>query len=445
MRETSSGDGRRRMTNRGRGPMPGEYDWEQMPGEYNWGPAPGGDDWGSTAGADDWSQEPPALADDWRQAPRGWTQGPARGNRGPVPGPRGGGPGPARGSGGTRAGGYERGPQHGVGGARPMTGRGGGPQGGGYGPGSPRGGYPRGPRGAGYDTGPMPVEYDTGPMPAGYDSGPMPAAFDSGPMPAASDSGQVTAGFSRPPRTSGYERGPGAAGGGRGRTAAPAGRGLRTAGGPPAAGRARGPARSGKGGKGNAKTGALIITVVSLAAAFFVIFVLGYDMTAQGRSKSEQAAFLAPVTNLGSLASQYQSIAQTANNQLIPNMNSYNANERSNLTAARSALLGQVATGRTFDDNLSNWVTDWQQNYAAAQKVKAEASFPVSVPYPSSVAATAQALIRADQAREGILVEQSQATTLRQMQSLNAQQQAAGAAIQAQDTLLRKALHLPPA
>ena len=301
-----------------------------------------------------------------------------------------------------------------------------------------------------YDTGPMPTGYDSGPMPAAFDSGPMPAAFDSGPMPAASDSGQVTAGFSRVPRTSGYERGPGAAGGGRGRTAAAAGRGVRTADGPrtaggPAAGRARGPARSGKGGKGNAKTGALIITVVSLAAAIFVIFVLGYDMTSHGRSNSEQAAFLAPVTNLGSLASQYQSIAQTANNQLIPNMNSYNANERSNLTAARSALLGQVATGRTFDDNLSNWVTDWQQNYAAAQKVKTEASFPVSVPYPSSVAATAQALIRADQAREGILVEQSQATTLRQMQSLNAQQQAAGAAIQAQDTLLRKALHLPPA
>lgn len=132
----------------------------------------------------------------------------------------------------------------------------------------------------------------------------------------------------------------------------------------------------------------------------------------RNRSKGEEAALLAPVTHLNALASQYETMAAAANKQLAADNNAFTASENGNLAAAKTALLAEVAVARNFDNTMANWLTDWKQTYAAAKTAQNQASFPVSIPYPSSVAAIAQAMIQADQAREAVLVHQAFAVSL---------------------------------
>jgi len=192
-----------------------------------------------------------------------------------------------------------------------------------------------------------------------------------------------------------------------------------------------------------ARAGGSIITAASLAAAFCITFVITYGANTGNRSSGGQAAQLAPVTHLNTLAAKYKTIAAAANQQLAVDASNFAASENGNLAAAKAALLAEVAASRSFDDSLAKWLAEWKQTYAAAKNAQRQAPFPVSIPYPASVAATGQALIQADQAREAVLVQEASSMSLGQLQSFKGQDQTAGSALANQVAALRTVLRLP--
>jgi len=177
-------------------------------------------------------------------------------------------------------------------------------------------------------------------------------------------------------------------------------------------------------------------------AALVVILVLA-TYSGSGNSAAEPAALQAPVSHLTTLASQYETMAAAANKQLAADNNNFTASENGNLAAAKSALLAEVTVARSFDSTLASWLSDWKQTYAAAQAAQAQAPSTTTIPYPSSVATAAQAMIQADQAREAVLVRQASSVSLGQLQSFNGQDRTTGAAVETQVATLRKALKLP--
>jgi hypothetical protein len=211
-------------------------------------------------------------------------------------------------------------------------------------------------------------------------------------------------------------------------------------------------ARAGAGGKrSSARTGAIIITAASVLAAVLVFVILNFDAGAGARQRAQDAAIMGPVTGLGRLARRYAAIAAPVNQQLATEMGYYYASQGSDLAAARSALRAEVTTERSFDASLATWLAAWKSDYAAAKALQtnglADLDEPViiSIPYSSSVAGTASALLTADRASESLITRQAQAGTLLGMRSLNGAHQTAGRAVGAQAALLRKELRLPPA
>jgi hypothetical protein len=186
-------------------------------------------------------------------------------------------------------------------------------------------------------------------------------------------------------------------------------------------------------------------------AAILVIVILNFDAGASARQRAQDAAVMAPVTDLGTLAHQYTAIAAPIDKQLAAEIGNYNANENSNLGAARSALRAEVTTERSFDAGLTAWLASWEKDYAAAKALQvngvADPDEPViiTISYPSSVAATVKKLLQADAASESLITRQARAGTLFGMQSFNSRHQAANTAVSAQASLLRKELRLPPA
>jgi len=67
-----------------------------------------------------------------------------------------------------------------------------------------------------------------------------------------------------------------------------------------------------------------------------------------------------------------------------------------------------------------------------------------AIKFPAAIEAIARDVIQANQARGRVIARQARAKTLARMQALNAQHQAANAAVEAQVKRLRQALHLPP-
>lgn len=189
----------------------------------------------------------------------------------------------------------------------------------------------------------------------------------------------------------------------------------------------------------------------SLLAVVLVIAILTFDAGAGSRQRSEDAKVMEPVTDLSTLAGQYAAFAAPVNQNLGTDINSYNASEFSSPAAARSALRAEVTTERSFDASLTTWLAAWTKDYAAAKTLQANAesnpdeSVTVTIPYLPAVAAAAQALLTADQASESLITRQAQAGTLPGMRSFNGAHQSASTAVEAQATLLRKDLHLPPA
>jgi hypothetical protein len=182
-----------------------------------------------------------------------------------------------------------------------------------------------------------------------------------------------------------------------------------------------------------------------------VIVILNFDAGAGARQKSQDAAVMAPVTELDTLASGYSGFAALDNQQLATAMGSYNASENSNLAAARSALQSEVATEQSFGASLTSWLAVWKSDYAAAKALQAggvadpDEPVIINIPYSSSVAKTAQALLTANQASELVITQQAQAGTLAGMRSFNNAHQLADTAVGTQATLLRQELKLPPA
>lgn len=160
---------------------------------------------------------------------------------------------------------------------------------------------------------------------------------------------------------------------------------------------------------------------------------------------------MAPVTDLGTLARQYETIAAPVNKQLSAEISSYNASENRNLPAARAALQAEVKTERSFDASLTTWLASWEKDYAAAKALQVngvadpDEVVNITIPYPPSVTATVRQLLQADAASEALITRQARAGTLFGMQSFNGRHQAANAAVGAQVALLRKDLNLPPA
>jgi hypothetical protein len=194
-----------------------------------------------------------------------------------------------------------------------------------------------------------------------------------------------------------------------------------------------------------AKAWGNLISVAALTAAFCVAFVITLGATSANHAKSSGANATAPVTQLTSLAEQYNSIAAAADQRLAAEINNVAASENRNLPAAKSALLAEVATSRSFDSKLAGWLANWKRTYAAAQAAQQQVSFSLNIRYPSSVAATGQSLIQADELREDVLVREASSVSLGQLRSLSGQDQTAGSALASQVAALRMALQLPSA
>jgi hypothetical protein len=119
-------------------------------------------------------------------------------------------------------------------------------------------------------------------------------------------------------------------------------------------------------------------------------------------------------------ARSYLAIANPSDKQLDVEEDAYADDERDNLAAAKAELRAQVATERLFDTDLAR------------------------IKFPAAVEATAQALIRANEARFRVTLRQARAKTLTRLRALDSARKAGDAAVEAQAVLIRKELHLPP-
>jgi hypothetical protein len=123
---------------------------------------------------------------------------------------------------------------------------------------------------------------------------------------------------------------------------------------------------------------------------------------------------------LAAAARSYLAIANPSDKQLDVEEDAYADDERDNLAAAKAELRAQVATERQFDAELA------------------------AIKFPASVEATAQALIRANEARFRVTLRQARAKTLARLRALDSARKAGDAAVEVQAELIRKELHLPP-
>jgi hypothetical protein len=168
--------------------------------------------------------------------------------------------------------------------------------------------------------------------------------------------------------------------------------------------------------------GIALLVAASLLAGVLLILALMYAANFDGwRNVPKAPADAATSTDaqLAALGRSYLAIANPANQQLNNDVNAFTTNERSNLTAARANLRGEVVTATLFDRQLA------------------------AIKFPAAIEAIARDVIQANQARGLVITRQARAKTLARMQALNAQHQAADAAVEAQVKRLRQALHLP--
>ena len=164
---------------------------------------------------------------------------------------------------------------------------------------------------------------------------------------------------------------------------------------------------------GHQIAGGFLIGAASLAAAVAVIVSLYSWINPPGQLPP-------PASHPITLASRYLAIAVPACRQLATEENSFAASERDNLAAAKSDLMAQVATIRSFDKRLA------------------------AIAFPAAVTAAVHALILAGHSRANLITRQARSASLKRLRSFDRRDHAANAAIAAQANLLRKALHAPP-
>jgi hypothetical protein len=206
------------------------------------------------------------------------------------------------------------------------------------------------------------------------------------------------------------------------------------------------------------KVGRAILLLVAFLSAFLVIAGLIY---AAGTSKRHTAAIAVagcepalfisglPCTTEQLIASQYQTIVTPVTSQLNTETAAYAANERHDLAAAEAALTSEVATEQAFDNSLAAMAFTPQNLHTADVMIQNATSNSANVPLASALftpqmTVVANALIQANQAFAKLLAEQARSSSLTQLRSFNHRVKVARAAVQAEMTLILKAIHTPP-
>jgi len=170
------------------------------------------------------------------------------------------------------------------------------------------------------------------------------------------------------------------------------------------------------------RAGPVIMAIAPIVAGALVvagIWFLGFRNRPQAPSPDPTPPSPAAV-QLAAAARSYQTLADASDKQLDVEEDAYADDEHDDLAAAKAELRAQVATERLFDTDLA--------------KIK----------FPASVEATAQALIRANEARFRVTLRQARARTLTRLQALDSARKLGDAAVEVQAELIRKELHLPP-
>jgi hypothetical protein len=211
-------------------------------------------------------------------------------------------------------------------------------------------------------------------------------------------------------------------------------------------------------GEAQARVGGILLMGISFLAACLVLTGLIY---ATGTSARHNAAVLAadcepslfmsglPCTTQQMVIGQYQAILNPATKQLTADTAAYQANEKRHLVAAEAALIAEVATEKALDSSLSAMAFTPQNRARAVALVTTASSTgnqnvpPAAITFTPQMTVVADALIQADQALTKLTTEQARSTSLTQLQSFNPRAEAAGAAVQTQMELLRKALATP--
>lgn len=139
--------------------------------------------------------------------------------------------------------------------------------------------------------------------------------------------------------------------------------------------------------------------------------------TGQGTAPATSGASSSSVR---AAAADYLAIAKPANHRLDEETGAYAKDVHRNLAAAKSDLLAEAATELWFDQHLTK------------------------IPLRPSIAATARAMIRANQHRILLTEQQAGSMTLAQMASFTRRHKAADAAVEAQSRIIRSQLGLPP-
>ncbi|HEX9030417.1 MAG TPA: hypothetical protein VF834_01145 [Streptosporangiaceae bacterium] len=124
--------------------------------------------------------------------------------------------------------------------------------------------------------------------------------------------------------------------------------------------------------------------------------------------------------SIKTLAASYLAIARPANHRLDVEVGRYDRSRRASLVVARAALRSEAVTEATFDRQL------------------------LTIRFPPRIAATARALVRANEYRIALTERQARSSSLAGLASLTASHKAADAAVEVQVRIIRAELGLPP-
>jgi hypothetical protein len=159
-----------------------------------------------------------------------------------------------------------------------------------------------------------------------------------------------------------------------------------------------------------------------LPAATLVLLLLAAGCTPLRSSAGHtgQAPHQQSSSSAAAAAAEYLAAVEPANRRLDAEVQSYSHHEHRNLAAAEAALRAEAVTERWFDQRL------------------------LKIPFPPPAAATARALVRANERRAELAVRQAGSPSLAALQSFTRRHQSADAAVEAQVKAIRRTLGLPP-
>jgi hypothetical protein len=209
-----------------------------------------------------------------------------------------------------------------------------------------------------------------------------------------------------------------------------------------------------RGGRDDTAVGGFIIVAVSFASALLVILALIYATGTNARHKQGMAEggcvpslFVSglPCTTEQMLVTQYDTIVTPAARQLTTDTAVYTANENRNLTTAETVLMAEVTTEQTLSNDLTAATYTDQNRQTSIALVTTAFDTGSTIPsaavlFAPQMTSIVNALINANQTRVTLTTEQARATSLAKMRALNTRVEAADTAVQAEATLLLKAI-----